>query len=599
MQHDNKRIMTDFRKNIQELISFLYGKEQENDLINSLWQRIESFKRSHPELQANLSSYEPLNEEDVILITYGDQFHEPQRSPLQSLATFLRSNLRDVINGVHILPFYPYSSDDGFSIIDYRQVAPELGTWQDIAQLGEDFDLMFDLVANHISAKSEWFQNSLAGKQPYTGYFIVLDPSIDLSDVVRPRATPLLTPFQASTGLRHVWTTFSEDQIDLDYSNPQVLLEMADVLLFYIAQGAQIIRLDAIAYLWKTPGTSCIHLPQTHAVVKLFRAILDVVAPSVLLITETNVPHKENISYFGNYLPELERSDEAQLVYQFPLGPLTLHTFLTGDSTRLTDWAEGLPELLPGTTFFNFTASHDGIGVRPAEGLLDPEEIQRLVQNTLAHGGQVSYRSNPDGTQSAYELNITWYDALNHPDKPEPELDIQRYLASQAIMLSLAGAPGIYIHSLLGSRNCTACVEETGRARSINREKFELEKLKRELSDPNNLKSKVLAGYHHLLEVRKQQPAFQPAAKQLVLRLDVDVFATVRMTESGDRMICATNVTPRYLETDIEVSSLDLPRNSVWVDLLTGKSFPARNILSIDLAPYQCRWLKLNFHTKP
>jgi len=587
--------MIDFRKNIQELISFLYGQEQENDLINSLWQRIESFKRSHPELQANLSTYGPLTEEDVILITYGDQFREPQRSPLESLAAFLQLNLRDVVNGVHILPFYPYSSDDGFSVIDYRQVAPELGNWEDITHLGENFNLMFDLVANHISAKSEWFQGFLAGREPYTGYFPVLERDTDLSQVVRPRATPVLTPFQTSIGLRYVWTTFSEDQIDLDYSNPQVLLEMLDVLLFYVAQGAQIIRLDAIAYLWKIPGTACIHLPQTHAVVKLFRAVLDAVAPSVLLITETNVPHKENISYFGNYLPNIERSDEAQLVYQFPLGPLTLHTFLTGDSTRLTDWAAGLPELTPGTTFFNFTASHDGIGVRPVEGLLDPEEIQGLVQNTLAHGGQVSYRSNPDDSKSAYELNITWYDALNHPGKPEPELDIQRFLASQAIMLSLAGVPGIYIHSLLGSRNCSVCMEETGRARSINREKFELEKLKGELSDPSNLKSKVLTGYRHLLHVRKQQPAFQPSAKQLVLRLGTDAFATLRMTESGDRMICVTNVTSRPLEIDIELSNLGLPRNSVWVDLLTGKSFPIHAILRIDLAPYQCRWLKSNF----
>jgi sucrose phosphorylase len=588
--------MADLRKSIQELISFLYGQDQASELLNSLWQQLEAFKRNHPRFQ--ISSHEQLTEKDIILITYADQFRDSQRSSLESLNVFLESNLKNVISGVHILPFCPYSSDDGFSVIDYRQVAPELGTWQDIALLGDDFDLMFDLVANHISAKSEWFQNFLEAKQPYTDYFIVLDPTIDLSNVVRPRATPLLTPFQTSAGLRYVWTTFSADQIDLDYSDPQVLLEMIDILLFYVAQGAQIIRLDAIAYLWKIPGTSCIHLPQTHAVVKLFRAILDIVAPSVLLITETNVPHKENISYFGNYLPELERSDEAQLVYQFPLGPLTLHTFLTGDSSRLTDWAEGLPELAPGTTFFNFTASHDGIGVRPAEGLLDPEEIQGLVQNTLAHGGQVSYRSNPNGSQSAYELNITWYDALNDPAELQPELDIQRFLASQAIMLSLAGVPGIYIHSLLGSRNCSACLKETGRARSINREKFELEKLMRELSDPNNLKSKILAGYHHLLEVRKQQPAFQPAAKQLLLKLGGDVFATVRMTESGDRIICATNVTPKYLETDIEVSSLDLPGHSVWVDLLTDKSFPARDMLRFDLAPYQCRWLKLNFHSK-
>jgi len=585
--------MTDFKKIIEEFISFLYDQDQANDLINSLWQQIETFKHNHPLLQSSPSGHEQLTEKDIILITYADQFREVQRSPLESLNTFLESNLKDVISGIHILPFCPYSSDDGFSVIDYRQVAPELGTWQNIAQLGKSFDLMFDLVANHISARSEWFQNFLAWVKPYTDYFITLEPDTDLSQVVRPRATPVLTPFQTSGGLRHVWTTFSEDQIDLNYSNPQVLLEMVNVLLFYVAQGAQIIRLDAIAYLWKVPGTSCIHLPQTHAVVKLFRAVLDVIAPSVLLITETNVPHQENISYFGDYLPERQRSDEAQLVYQFPLAPLILHTFLTGDSTHLTTWVEGLSELSPGMTFFNFTASHDGIGVRPAEGLLDPDEIQGLIQNTLGHGGQVSYRSNPDGSKSAYELNITWYDALNDPTEPEPDLDIQRFLASQAIMLSLAGVPGIYVHSLLGARNCVECLDETGRARSINREKYMLAKLEAELSDPDSLKSRVLKGYRRLLQIRKQQPAFQPAASQRVLNLGPDVFATLRLAETGMKLLCVTNVTSQSVSLEIDISSLNLPKNVEWVDLLTGNAFFSEDTLQMNLTPYQYCWLKM------
>jgi glycosidase len=585
--------MVDLRKNIQELISFLYGQDQENELIDSFWQKIEDFKHNHPELQTDLPPQNQLTEEDVILITYGDQFRESHRSPLQSLSAFLQSHLKDVISGIHILPFYPYSSDDGFSVIDYCQVAPELGTWQDIARVGKDFRLMFDLVANHVSAQSEWFQNFLGGKEPYTDYFPVLDPNTDLSQVVRPRATPVLTPFQTLDGVRYVWTTFSEDQIDLDYCNPLVLLEMVDVLLFYVAQGAQIIRLDAIAFLWKIPGTTCIHLPQTHATVKLFRALLDVVAPSVLLITETNVPHKENISYFGDYLPEFQRSDEAQLVYQFPLAPLMMHTFLTGDATRLTDWADGLPELSPGTTFFNFTASHDGIGVRPVEGLLDPDEIQGLVQNTLAHGGQVSYRSNPNGSRSAYELNITWYDALNDPTRPEPELDIQRFLASQAIMLSLAGVPGIYIHSLLGSRNCAECLENTGRARSINREKYALSEVEQELTDPHDLKSRVLAGYRNLLFIRKQQPAFHPASGQRVLRLTPEAFGLLRTTGDKSSLLCLTNVTSRPLGLDVDLSNFGLAERTEWVDLLADQSFFSQTGLRVEFAPYQCRWLKL------
>ena len=584
--------MIDFRKNIHELISFLYDQEQINDLLNSLWEQIETFKQKHPQFQTESLSLRQLTEDDVILIVYGDQFFESHRPPLQSLKTFLESHLQDVIRDIHILPFYPYSSDDGFSVIDYRQVAPELGTWQDITSVGKNHTLMFDLVANHISAKSEWFQNFLAGREPYTDYFPVVDSHTDLSQVVRPRSTPVLTPFQTANGRLQVWTTFSEDQIDLDYSNPRVLLEMVDVLLFYVAQGAQIIRLDAIAYLWKIPGTTCIHLPQTHAVVKLFRAILDIVAPTVLLITETNVPHKENISYFGDYMPAYQHSDEAQLVYQFPLAPLVLHTFLAEDSSSLTAWADGLPDLRPGTTFLNFTASHDGIGVRPSEGLLRPDQIEALVDNTQKHGGQISYRSNPDGSQSVYELNITWYDALNNPNTPELEMDVPRFLASQAIMLSLAGVPAVYVHSLFGSRNCTTCQTDSGRARSINREKFSLAELEKELSNPHTLKFRVFEGYRHLLQIRKRQSAFHPDSQQSVLQLGAAVFAALRGDEGKGRLLCITNVTSKSTEVGIKLFDLGLPEDTEWVDLVTGKTFSAQSILQVGLAPYQYRWLK-------
>jgi sucrose phosphorylase len=349
---------------------------------------------------------------------------------------------------VHILPFFPYSSDDGFSIIDYTAVNPEWGTWADIRQLGEHVRLMFDAVINHISCQSEWFQGFLRDDPQYAGFFIIVDGGADLSMVVRPRALPLLTPVETSTGKRFVWTTFSEDQIDLNFGNPEVLLRLVDVLLLYVEQGAEFIRLDAIAYLWKRLGTPCIHLEEAHRVVKLLRAVMDAVAPGVLLITETNVPHDENISYFG------DGTDEAQMVYQFSLPPLTLHAFLTGNATYLTRWATTLQPFSSETTFFNFLASHDGIGVRPAEGILPPEEVQRLVDTTLAHGGFVSHKTDGDGAQSVYELNISYFDALSDPRDNEPlALQVDRFLAAQAIMLALQGVPGIYVHSLFGSRS--------------------------------------------------------------------------------------------------------------------------------------------------
>ncbi len=575
-------------RRIRDHLAFLYGKTEAEALWPRLEARLEAFRRRNPHLREEVPPPEErLTERDAFLITYGDQFQEPGRPLLQTLADFLEHHLAEAISGVHLLPFYPYSSDDGFSVIDYRQVDPRLGTWEDVARLGRRFRLMFDAVINHISRRSAWFQAFLRGEPPYTDYFIVVDPDTDLSMVVRPRALPLLTPVETVHGRRYVWTTFSEDQIDLNYGNPQVLLEIVDLLLFYVERGAEVIRLDAIAYLWKEIGTPCIHLPQTHRVVKLFRAVLDAVAPGVLLITETNVPHEENISYFG------DGTDEAQLVYQFPLAPLVVHAFHTGDARRLSAWAATLHTPSPTTTFFNFIASHDGIGVMPARGLLSEAEIQALVDRTLAHGGQVSYKANADGSRSVYELNITLFDILNDPRDPRPEVDVRRFLASQVIMLSLAGVPGIYVHSLFGSRNCHECVARTGRARSINREKFDRATLEARLADPGTLSHQVFRGYRHLLRRRREHPAFHPNSEQRVLSLHPAVFALLRSASDGeDVVLCLVNVSGRSQTVRVEPRQWRLPGTPAWRDLIGGGCYSEEGgAFEVALDAYQAVWL--------
>ncbi|MBI9050671.1 MAG: alpha-glucosidase C-terminal domain-containing protein [Anaerolineaceae bacterium] len=585
--------MSENKNRISELTTKLYGQSEAFEILDQIYTKLNQFRHQFAQAQADMQVATDMTEKDALLITYGDQFSAPDQTPLESLAVFLNKSLQDVVSGVHILPFFPYSSDDGFAVIDYSEVDPQKGTWQDIADLEDHFKLMFDLVANHISSQSDWFIGFLDSKEPYINYFMVQEPTTNLSSVVRPRATPILTPFETVDGLKYTWTTFGVDQIDLNYQNPQVLLEMIDILLFYVSKGANFIRLDAIAYLWKIPGTSCIHLKQTHTVVKLFRAILDEVAEHVLLITETNVPHQENISYFGNYINKQNRTDEAQLVYQFPLAPLILHTFLTGNASILTQWANNLPDLNPGTSFFNFTASHDGIGIRPAENLLGAQQIQALVARTLRHGGRVSYKNNSDGTQSAYELNITWFDALNNIQNLQPKVDVARFLASQTIMLSLAGVPGIYIHSLFGSRNCLPCVEETGRYRSINREKFLLAEINAELKKENSLKFAVFSGYRKLLAVRKQQPAFHPAAEQKILSISEQVFAVLRIAENREIVLCLINVTDQDIKVMIPCDGSGIPKQGTWKDLLSEEIFPASKTMQVNLLPYQSRWMKL------
>lgn len=574
---------------LRKHLECLYSRRSSEDVLKRLLRRLASFIDTHPHLQEERDGSR-LDQTDVFLITYGDQMQEPGAPPLQSLDEALSAYAGDVLTGVHILPFFPYSSDDGFSVLEYRKVNPVLGDWADVEEFAAHFRLMVDFVCNHISAQSDWFRAFKAGEAPYTRYFITVDPDTDLSQVVRPRAHPLLTDVETSAGTKHVWTTFSEDQIDLNYANPDVLLEMTDVLLRYVHHGAELIRLDAVAYLWKEPGTRCIHLPQTHEVVKFWRTVLDIVAPRVLLITETNVPHAENVSYFGNGY------DEAQLVYQFSLPLLTLHAFQTGDAGTLHAWANALSTPSDETTFFNFLASHDGIGIRPAEGILSREAIQELVRQTQARGGYVSYKTNANGSDSPYELNVNYYDALNDPAADEPQsVQIDRFMAAQAILLSIVGVPGIYVHSLFGSRGWPAGVEQTGRYRTINRRRFAHAELKRELSDPTSRRYHVFRRYRTLIKTRAAEPAFHPHGAQQGLSVDSAFFSFVRVApDESSRVLCIHNVTNEERRFETDLSRVGISAGTPMTDLITSTSYTVddNDYVHLDVPPYGIRWLR-------
>jgi len=528
-----------------------------------------------------------LSERDAILITYADQVVEPGVAPLHTLAGLAARYLDGAISTIHILPFYPYSSDDGFSVIDYTAVDPALGTWDDVARLGERFRLMFDAVLNHASVKSEWFRAFLRGEPRYRDHFIAVAQGSDLSQVVRPRALPLLTRFEAASGERWIWTTFSADQADLNYRQPQVLLDMVEVLLFYVERGASLIRLDAIPYLWKEIGTPCIHLPQTHTVVRLLRAVLDDVAPHVLLVAEANVPHAENVSYFG------DGTSEAQLVYNFALPPLLLHTLQTGSAAALTQWAAGLALPSDRVAWLNFAASHDGIGLMPAQGILSDAEIEALIAHAVAHGGLVSYRRHAGGRESPYELNINYFDALADPQGTLPlGVQVDRFIVSQAIMLALAGVPGIYFHSLFGSRGWPEGVRLTGRPRTINRQKLALAALERELVDPASLRHQVFARYRALLAARTACRAFHPLGAQRVLRLGDAVFALLRTApDGGESALCLHNISGQPVQLALDRRALGL--GAYATDLLTGERVAMGEPAIASLAPYEVRWLRI------
>ena len=474
------------------------------------------------------------DQRDVLLITYGDMVRNAGAPPLATLREFLTERLLGCVSMVHVLPFFPYSSDDGFSVIDYRKVDPDLGTWQDVQALGDRFRLMADLVLNHCSRSSEWFQDHANGIAPARDFFIEVDPSTDLSAVVRPRSKPLLTEVPYIDQSRWVWTTFSEDQIDLNFANPDVLFEFLDILLFYVSMGAAAVRLDAIAYLWKRIGTPCIHLDEAHEVVKLMRDVLHLVAPHVLLITETNVPQAENVSYFG-------KSDEAHAVYQFSLPPLLAHAIGAGTGKHLTRWAAGMEDPPGRCTYLNFTASHDGIGLRPLEGILSPDEVAEMIARAEATGAHVSTKANADGSHTPYELNCTYLDALAAGD--DDAVAAEKFLCSQTVALGLKGIPAIYFNSLLGGRNWLAGAELTGRARTLNRQKWSLDELTDLLAEPGGFHANIFAEYTRRVTARAQHPAFHPKAAQEVIAVDDRVFAfRRRASNGGGSVLCVHNV---------------------------------------------------------
>ena len=561
----------------------LYGPERTEELADRLYMLIGRYgvqPRDGYESGADAVNW---TEQDVVLIAYGDMIAKEGEPPLATLKSFCDRRLRDAVNGIHILPFSPSSSDGGFSVIDYREVEPSMGRWLEVERIGRDYKLMVDLVLNHCSRESDWFKNYVRGIAPYHQYFIEEEPGQDwLKKVTRPRPHPLLSKAETPEGTKHIWTTFSEDQVDVNWKSPDVLFDFLDILLGYVSRGTRIVRLDAVAFLWKTKNTTCIHLPETHEMIKLFRDVLRTVAPHVILLTETNVPHQENISYFGE-------GDEAQMVYNFALPPLLLHALLRGDSQYLQKWASELGDLPPGCTYFNFTASHDGVGVRPLDNLVPDGEWEWMIERVEERGGLVNYRYLPDGGKAPYEMNVTYRSALEVLENPE--MGARRFICSQAVMLAMAGIPGVYFHSIVGERNWEEGPKrKDGENRDINRRRLSWREIEEVLDDPECESGWIANVYAAMLRVRRDCSAFHPDAAQEIIATEGHFFVIRR--ESLDRsrkVLCVFNFSPEEVELD-----------RTWVEGVLGQA-PKRNLLrrkkTLDasdwkLGGYECDWFE-------
>lgn len=553
---------------IEEIISAIYPHQDEAMFLKeAISERIKGYKNKN--IRPRKGQWD---QDDVFLITYGDQFYEDGETKLTTFNKMYQQFFSDTFPIVHFLPFFPYSSDDGFSVIDYEQVNPEIGDWADVQVMNRNARLMFDFVCNHMSAKSNWFQGYLNNRTSYKDFFIESDPSIDLSMVTRPRTSPLLSEFVDLDGkIRNIWTTFSDDQVDLNFANPKVLLRMIDVLLFYVDQGADFIRLDAVGFLWKKAGTSSIHLPETHKIIQLFRSIVEEVAPGTILITETNMPHQDNISYFG------DGTNEAQMVYQFPLPPLVLHAIRTGNTSYLQKWANEIYLPTEEVSFFNFLASHDGIGLNPIRGIIDETEILDLVASIEKEGALVNYKQNPDCSFSPYDINTTYIDALSN-QSDEDELRLKRFMVAHSILLTIIGIPAVYVQSILGGRNYYEGVEKTGANRTINRQKYKASEICDSLLKSGSFRNQVYRELQELIQLRRSEEAFHPNCAMRVLETNHATFGIVR----DEKVYVLHNMSDQA-----QTISLDA---GTYINLLTKKECDIQQ--EVILEPYQFVWLE-------
>ena len=575
-------------KNVLSHLETIYENQLSKEAIKTTTDEIIKLMRLDTHYQATAPYQNNWDENDVILITYGNSIEDKsnKEAPLKTLYTFLNQHVKGAINSVHILPFFPYCSDDGFAVKDYYQVDPLLGDWEDIEKLTDEYRVMADLVINHGSTSSEWFQNFIKGQGEGHDYFYTAAKDAPINSVVRPRTNPLLRETETKDGTQYVWCTFSHTQADFNFENPKVLIEFIKIIRFYLDKGIRIFRLDAVAFLWKTLGTNCLNLPQTHEVVRLIRCLIEHAYPDTILITETNIPNRENLSYFGN-------ANEAHCIYNFSLPPLLVNTMVTGNCHYLKQWLMSMPPARNGTAYFNFIASHDGIGLRPAEGLLSEAEINALINTMRNFGGEISWRSGDNGIRKPYEINISLFDALQGTSEGKDQWNIERFICAHAIMLGLEGIPGIYIHSLLAASNDYEKLAKTQENRSINRRVWDYEHIQNELADKQSQHSLVSTQLKQLIQLRKQQAAFHPNATQFTLHLGEELFGFWR--QSMDRIqsiFCIYNVS--HSPQTLKISELNLIVTDNWRDLISDTVI----FESIDedsqtytLKPYQTLWI--------
>lgn len=523
----------------------------------------------------------PWTVDDVVLITYADTVVEADQSALVSLRNFVNSQLSDFAGVIHVLPFLEASSDGGFAVASHDVLESRHGDWNDLADLAEGRKLMADLVLNHVSASHPWVRQFLRDQEPGRSCVLEASPDPCWDNVVRPRSSALFTKLQGPISMRQVWTTFGPDQVDVDWRHPEVLLGFTRLLARMVAHGVGWIRLDAVGFVWKEPNTSCIHQPQAHQLVEILRQLLTIACPDGVVVTETNVPEQENLSY-------LRTGREAHLAYNFPLPPLLLEAAVSGSADLLNRWLSRWPSLPESTSLLNFTACHDGVGLRPLEGLMPPSRLLDLLIACEQRGGLVSHRRLADGNEVPYEINISWWSAMADGGLDPSYWQRERFLLTQLMVLALPGVPALYLPALLATSNDVGRFRRTGHRRDLNRPQFKKSSLERRLQDPDSDAAAVLVALKQAIAVRALQPALHPDGQLQVLTPDRVDRVVLHRSYAGHDLVAVHNVTSTRLTLD-PFGLLDLEDTDPWVDCLSGRTLePCRRHL---LNPYEVLWL--------
>jgi sucrose phosphorylase len=437
----------------------------------------------------------------VQLITYVDRLGGGDLKALDALIGAPGGALAGVFGGVHLLPFFhPIDgADAGFDPIDHTQVDPRLGDWSDVQSLSSHLAVMGDVIVNHVSALSPQFLDyaQRGDASPYAGLFLTMGSVFpqgaterDLLAVYRPRpGMPFTYTTLANGEKRFLWTTFTPQQLDIDVRHPQGRAYLDGILATFAANGVGMVRLDAVGYAIKKPGTSCFMLPETFDFIAEFAGRAKALGIEVLV---------EVHSY---YQRQIEIAKKVDWVYDFALPPLVLHALFNKTSRPLKQWIGIRPN-----NALTVLDTHDGIGIidigadaadRAAHpGLVPPAELDALVETIHANSRGQSRQATGAAASNLdlYQVNCTFYDALGRDD--------QAYLISRAIQFFLPGVPQVYYVGLLAGENDMALLAESGVGRDINRHRYSRGEIDAALQRP------VVKGLLDLIRLRNSHPAF-------------------------------------------------------------------------------------------